>query len=67
MLETKYVGEDFEMLMTDSRCSWPIEYIENNHLHSDFVTNIFNLSPESLPQHVFTNITVPGGFITAEF
>ena len=28
MLETKCVGDNFEMLVTDSECSWPIYFIE---------------------------------------
>ena len=28
MLETKCIGDNFEMLVTDLRCWWPFHYIE---------------------------------------
>ena len=47
MLETKCVGDKFKMLMTDSRCWWPIYYSDKITNKTKKVANIMNLSPTS--------------------
>ena len=59
MLETKWLGDKFEMLVTDSGCWWPIEYIEKITNITTKVANIMILSPTSeiSHHHNVTNIT----------
>ena len=45
MLETVYVDENFEMLMTDSLQRNRHQYEEKSHQHNDSATNILNLPP----------------------
>ena len=44
MLETKSVGDNFEILVTDLRCWWPILYIEKATNMTNNVTKISKLS-----------------------
>ena len=61
----KYVGDNFEMLVTDLRFWWRIKYIknhqhnENSRQHNNSVTNILNLSPSLSHKHnAVTNIII---------
>ena len=60
MLETKCIGDKFEMLVTDSRCWWPIYYIEKITNITEKFANIMILPPTSeiSHHHKVTNITV---------
>ena len=51
MLETKCVGDKFEMLVTDSGCRWPIKYIEKITNITIKVSNILILPPTSAISH----------------
>ena len=64
MLETKCVGDKFEMLVTDSGCWWPISYIEKITNITKKVANILILSPISQIGHhnKVINITITVGF-----
>ena len=60
MLETKCVGDKFEMLVTDSECWWPINYIGKITNITKKVVNILILSPTSKigHHHLVTKITM---------
>ena len=60
MLETKCVGDKFEMLVTDSGCWWPIKYIKKITNITKKVANIMILPPTSeiSHHHKVTNITM---------
>ena len=60
ILETKCVGDKFEMLVTDSGCWWAILYIDKNTNITTKVANIMILPPtfEISHHHKVTNITM---------